>query len=63
MKMDDIVMVGMIIIAYTIIVAGFGFAKGVDAEREDVNNKCYQQAVKHHVAEHNATTGVFEWLK
>jgi len=63
MEMDDIVMVGMIIIAYTIIVAGYGFAKGVDAEREDANNKCYQQAIKHNAAEYNSTTGVFEWLK
>jgi len=53
----------IVVIAYSMVMAALGFAMGFGIGVEDGNNKCHQQAVKHHVAEHNATTGVFEWLK
>jgi len=53
----------ILVIAYSILIAELGFAMGFDIGVKDANNKCHQQAVKHHVVEHNATTRAFEWLK
>jgi len=48
---------------FTLIVAVFCFVVGIGVNLEDINNRCYQQAIEHHAAEYNATTGEFEWLK
>jgi len=53
----------IITIIYTIMIAALGLVMGVGVKVEDVNIKCHQQAIEHHAAQFNATTGAFEWLK
>jgi len=53
----------IVAVAYTMFIAVLGLVMGVGINVEDANNKCRQQAISHHAAQYNATTGEFKWLK
>jgi len=61
--MSDNIKITIVTIIYTIFIAVLGLVMGVGINVEDANNKCQQQAINHHAAQYNATTGDFKWLK